>query len=210
MSLNKTHNKTFSDITMPSQLDKYQIEKLGNTLIYLSERVGEFNKTKALKLLFLLEEKSIKEFGVPYFGFDFKVWQYGPVVPEVYNDIEEGLPILSKYIKKANYDESILESASIFNDDEFSNNDVYLMDELVKFARHKTAFDLVQYTHQSGSLWHNSVVKHNLRDAFLTKAVTMTNISIDFLESIKDDEFIKERYFSTLDFMNTNRLLKNI
>lgn len=56
---------------MSTSLKKNQIDKLGHTLIYLSKGVGDFGKTKILKLLFLIEEKSIKEFGVPFFGFDF-------------------------------------------------------------------------------------------------------------------------------------------
>ncbi|MEO8108784.1 MAG: hypothetical protein ABI594_02075 [Ginsengibacter sp.] len=61
---------------MPTTLNKYQLDKLGDTLIYLSNNVGDFAKTKILKLLFLLEEKSIRDFGVPFFGFDFKVWKF--------------------------------------------------------------------------------------------------------------------------------------
>ena len=135
-----------------SNLNKYQIDKLGNTLIYLSKNVGDFGKTKALKLLFLLEEKSIKELGIPFFGFDFKVWQYGPVVKQVYKDLNDfNNPILRSYIKRVEANTDEFEAVTEFNDDEFSDNDIYLLDEIIKFARHKNARDLVDITHGEGS-----------------------------------------------------------
>lgn len=45
---------------MPENLSIEQIEKIGNAVIYFSTRVSELTKTKLLKLLFLLEEHSIK------------------------------------------------------------------------------------------------------------------------------------------------------
>ena len=43
--------------------NKDQIDKIGNTIIFLSKNMGDLNKTKILKLLFLLEEASIKKYG---------------------------------------------------------------------------------------------------------------------------------------------------
>lgn len=45
--LNYIHNKGFT---------KSEIDKIGNTLIYFTSVLGEIPKTKALKLLYFLEE----------------------------------------------------------------------------------------------------------------------------------------------------------
>ncbi|MFP5040488.1 Panacea domain-containing protein [Parasediminibacterium sp. JCM 36343] len=186
-----------------------QIEKLGNTLVYLANNVGEFNKTKALKLLFLLEENSIEEFGVPFFGFDFKVWQFGPVVPLVYNDFNEELKILSKYIKVVSPSIEEYEAIAEFDDGEFSDNDLYLLDRIKNFARHKTATDLVNHTHKKGSLWQNAVDENNLKESFENKTLKTTDISIDFFTLVKNDQYLKERYQSSLEYIQFNNYLKS-
>lgn len=194
---------------MPSTINKYQLDKLGNTLIFLSKNVGDFNKTKALKLLFLLEEKSIKDFGIPFFGFDFKVWKYGPVVEEVYDDLEnDNIPLLSKYIKRVQANKTEFEPAADFNDDEFSNNDISLLTEIINFARHQTAQNLVAYTHREGSLWKEKVIENNLLNQFNNNQLIKTPILIDFSILVKDDEFLKERYEASLDYTLFNNTLK--
>jgi uncharacterized phage-associated protein len=194
---------------MPSTLNKYQFDKLGNTLIYFATNVGDFGKTKALKLLFLLEEKSIKNLGIPFFGFDFKVWQFGPVVDEVYNDLNNrDLPLLSQYIKRIEANTDEFEAVAEFNDDEFSNNDIDLMKQIVAFARNKTATDLVKITHGKNSLWLKAAEENNLIEGFENKTITTTDINIDFLCLVKDDNYLKERYESSLEYLQFNNLLK--
>ena len=41
-------------------LTEEQIDKIGNALIYLTNSLGEISKTTILKLLYLLDEISIK------------------------------------------------------------------------------------------------------------------------------------------------------
>ena len=38
-----------------------QLEKIGHTVVYLAERIPELSKTKLLKLLYILDEISIKK-----------------------------------------------------------------------------------------------------------------------------------------------------
>ena len=185
-----------------------QIEKLGNALVYLATNVGEFNKTKALKLLFLLEEKSIKSFGVPFFGFDFKVWQFGPVVPLVYNDFQKGLKILGKYIKKVDPNIDEYEAVSEFCDDEFSDNDICLLQDVVQFSKHKTAKNLVDFTHKKGSLWHYSVFENKLQERFNT-GLTTTDISINFSSLVEENQYLTDRYQSSMEYIEFNKSLKS-
>lgn len=194
---------------MSIPLNKYQFDKLGNTLVFFAKHVGDFGKTKALKLLFLLEEKSIKELGIPFFGFDFKVWQFGPVVGEVYNDLNDrDLPLLSKYIKRVDANTDEFEAIVDFNDDEFSNNDIYLMNEIVRFARNKTATDLVNFTHGKNSLWLKAAKENNLLDGFENKTITQTDIIINFSSLIEDNNYLKERYESSLEYLHFSNQIK--
>jgi uncharacterized phage-associated protein len=195
---------------MSTTLNKFQIDKLGNTLIYLSKNVGDFGKTKILKLLFLLEEKSIKDFGVPFFGFDFEVWQYGPVVEQIFEDLNgTHNPFLNSYIQRASWNPDEFEAIAEFNDDEFSNNDIYLMEKIINLARHKTAKNLVDITHGEGSLWRKTAKENGVLDKFEAKTLTKTNILIDFTTVLENDGYLKERYEGALDFLQFTKQIKS-
>lgn len=200
---------------MNQQLSKQQLDKLGNTLIYLSNGVGEFCLTKALKLVFLLEENSIKKFGHPFIGIDFQVWHLGPVSTDVYFElIEEEMPLLGKYIKRADYNPEIIEAATEFIDDEFSDNDIELMDEMLAFSKHKIAKDLVAYTHSENSLWRKMAIRLGILELLESKQMKSTTEYIDFTmlfdddENMPDREFMKDRYLTSLESLQFINHLK--
>ena len=56
-----------------------QLEKIGNTVVYLADRIENLSKTKLLKLLYILDEISIKKSGIPMLNLKYKVWKFGPV-----------------------------------------------------------------------------------------------------------------------------------
>lgn len=69
-------NKRYMDMCKFSEANK---DKLGNALIYMAERVPDLSKTKALKLLYLMEERMVLIYHVPFLGIPYEVWQAGPV-----------------------------------------------------------------------------------------------------------------------------------
>lgn len=182
------------------ELTKEQIEKVGNTVIYLSSRVSELMRTKLLKLLFLLEEKAIKDYGKPFFGLDFKVWQFGPVVEPIYHELTEGeIKIFKDYFKKTQFDE--FEAVKEFSDDEFSDNDIALMDSMVVFARHKIAKDFVRITHAENSLWKKSAKKYGVLEDLEHERKATTDYSIDFtmLFENEPESYLIDKYQSSLE-----------
>ena len=54
------------------------MQKIGNALVYLSSHISDLSKTKLLKLVYLLDEVSIRKSGVPIFNLTYKVWKFGP------------------------------------------------------------------------------------------------------------------------------------
>lgn len=186
---------------------KSQLEKLGNTMTILAKNVGELSMTKALKLLFLIEENSIKKYGVPFFGFIYQVWQYGPVVEPIYDELHPAQPnLLSPYIKKLDFVDEFVAIAE-FNDDEFSDNDIAVLEEIINFARHKTAGDLVKYTHGEGSMWRKSAEEHGILQAFKNGELKRTAIELDFMQIINEDALLRSRYESYLDYQQFNNFL---
>jgi uncharacterized phage-associated protein len=191
---------------MQNHLTQQQLQKLGNTLIYLAKNVGELSKTKILKLLFLLEESSVKRFGYPFFGLNFQIWKLGPVLKEVYIDLSEDSPnLLKDFIEKDPFNNKLYSAKGEFNDDQFSDNDIYLLEKIRDFSRHKTARDLIDYTHEENSLWRKSAIKNGVLQELESAEVNSTEYVIDFSLLFENDEQLRERYLESLqnlEFIN--------
>lgn len=188
----------------------HQIEKLGNTLIYLAKGVSELSKTKILKLLFLIEEASIKRHGYPFFGFNFEVWQFGPVLKEVHAELSnQELSVLGEYIKRASWNPSIYLAAKEFNDDEFSDWDMEILNSMIAFSKNKIAKDFVEITHEPDSLWAQTATKYGVLDDLENQKRATTDYLIDFTLLFPDNEELKERYKLAVENINAINSLKN-
>ena len=167
------------------------IDKVGNTLIYFAENMPSLSKTKALKLVYLLDEFSIKTTGIPFFNLKYEAWKYGPVNQEIYSQLnsEETLASLKKYISiKKNQYGSFIKAKNEFCDDEFSDNDIILLERVSKEFKSKNADDLVSITHREGGLWFNLVKEKGLLEDFQNGLKNTSNYLIDFYKLIEDDK----------------------
>lgn len=176
-----------------------QIDKIGNALVYLIEKMGALPKTNLLKLVYIIEERSIEKRSMPFFNLDFEVWKFGPVCQNLYVEFTEEPTILKNYIKKKNIRNSVVfETMNSFNDDEFSDSDIILMDEVITEFSGANSNDLVEYTHRENSLWYNAAKENGVLELLLSEELPTTNIKIDFTQLIKDEP-------SKLDFYNEHK-----
>jgi uncharacterized phage-associated protein len=147
-----------------------------------------------------LEEASVKKFGTPFFGIDFQLWKLGPVSKDIYIELSDETPVLlGEYIIRDAYDNTLFTAATSFNDDEFSDNDIYLMDKIAAFAKHKSAKDLVEHTHSENSLWRKSALKNGVLEKLESSTVNSTDNIIDFSLLFDDNDYLKERYASAME-----------
>src|SRR5690554_1034689 len=84
------------------KLNKTQLEKVGNASIYLANKISFLSKTKLLKLLYILDELSIKRSGIPFANLKYKVWKFGPVSEEIFIDLSSEMNMFSEYLNKVN------------------------------------------------------------------------------------------------------------
>lgn len=176
-----------------------QIDKLGNALVYLIDQMGSLPKTSLLKLVYIIEEKSIEKRGMPFFNLDFEVWKFGPVCQNLYVEFTEEPTILKDYIKKRNTRNGVVfDKVNHFNDDEFSDSDIVLMNEIINEFSGANCSDLVEYTHRENSLWYNAAKENGVLELLLSEELPTTNIKIDFTQLIKNDS-------SKLDFYNEHK-----
>jgi uncharacterized phage-associated protein len=183
------------------------IEKIGNSMIYLAERVPELSKTKLLKLIYLLEETSVKKNSLPFFGIPFEVWQAGPVAKEIFIDLDYEPCLFAKFITLyKNKSSTYVSAKSSFQDDEFSDNDIDVMDYVIEKYGSKTAKQLVQLLHKKGSAWHNQAEKNGLMNAFNNKITNSSSNEIDFTYYLSGCE--SERYKDCIEFKKSISNLK--
>jgi uncharacterized phage-associated protein len=176
-------------------------EKIGYILNYLSSHIEFLSMTKALKLLYIIDETSIKETGSPITWLDYKVWEMGPVAVDIYNEIKRKETILyqgkeltiSEYIDLNTVDEGrqdiYLKPKVDFNDKIFNQYELNLLVATVSKFGKKNAQDLINYLHEENSLWHKTVQEHNLEKVFAT-GQRKTNYSIEFTELIQYDPIL--------------------
>jgi hypothetical protein BACCOPRO_01416 len=180
--------------------------KLGNTLIYMAERVADLSKTKALKLLYLMEERMVLKYHVPFLGIPYEVWQAGPVAKDVFIDLSDGPYLLKDYIKtdlvcSATY----LVAVKPFCDDEFSECEIVMMDDILNKYGKMTAADLVNETHKKGTLWYQEASQNGLLEAFQNHECNNSDLKIDFTKAMAP--CAAEYYQESLDVHQTANLL---
>lgn len=187
-----------------------QIEKLGNTLIFLCENLETPSKTHLLKLVFIIEEISVKKFGVPFFDLRFNVWKMGPVSKDLYFELTEELNLFSPYItKETKGDATVIYPKIKFSDDEFSDNEINLLNEIVNRFKYCTAKELINFTHRKNTPWYNTAQRHGVLDLLESGQLSITDIEIDLSEVIQNDPEKLILYNSHKEFLNQSRSLKS-
>jgi len=174
---------------------KEDIEKLGNTIIYLANRIDDLSKTKILKILYILDEISIRESGIPFLNLKYEVWQYGPVAQDIFIDLSDEPVILKDYITISSEDnKKFIHAKKQFNDDEFSSKEIEFLNAVTEAVKKTPAYVLVDLTHKKDSLWYTTAKKNDLLYAFENGLTNSSNIQLDFTEIIQNDPFKLSKY----------------
>lgn len=188
-----------------------QVDKIGNALIFLSGKITPLYKTKALKLLYIIEELSIRKFGVPFFGVDFQLWSLGPVVRDVYIYLTSPAEtsLFDKYIEVLPGTESTaINSRTAFCNDEFSDCDIEVLNIVTEKYHDKTGKELISLTHREDFPWNITAKEHGILEELESGKRLSTNIIIDMSSLLNDAPQKKEFYLNTLEFHKQSNLLK--
>jgi len=195
-------------------------DKIGNLLNYISSRVNNLSLTKALKLLYLIDEVSYQRTGSPITWLEYKVWEMGPVAEEIYNElkfnqslIQDGQVLnLENYIttnKKLTTDGNtqitILQNGN-YNLVIFSAFEIELIDNIIDRFGSYTATQLIKLLHEENTLWHQCVKDHNL-DLNFKLYGKKSNHTIDFSQLIKNDDIMQLAAQSAFESMQMHEQL---
>lgn len=178
---------------------KDQIEKMGNAIVLFAERIPDLSKTKLLKLLYLLEEQYIKKYSVPLLGIDFEVWQAGPVAREIFIDLSQDPVLFKDFIDTENHKDAVyIKPKKSFCDDEFSDNELEMMNFILDHFGRLPAHELVKLTHRKSSLWYKQASSKGLLELFERRLTNSSEEKIDFRELL--DEKSQQVYDEQLAF----------
>lgn len=185
--------------------------KIGNLLIFLANNTEDLSLTKALKLLYIIDEMSMREIGVPVTWLEYKVWEKGPVATEIYEEIRNGITcgphtqLVGKYINIQTslnpVDPSLtpvkhISAAREFDDSEFTDYEIELLTKVINLFGKKSASQLINYLHEKNSLWEIEKEKNGL-DFKLQKGIS--NVTIPLNSIIKDDMEKQDIYASAFE-----------
>jgi len=201
-------------VNRPETYTKSQLDKLGNALIFLCQRICPYtpvSKTHLLKLIFIIEEVSILRSGLPFFGLRFDVWKLGPVSKDLYVELTDEPNLLSDYISKEEVDggKFTICPKHEFSDDEFSDNEMALLEEIADRFKFCTAKELINYTHRKNSPWYTTAQRHGLVEALESGQMNTTDIEIDLSELIQEEEQKLALYRGHKEFLVQSKSLKN-
>ncbi|TDE45381.1 DUF4065 domain-containing protein [Flavobacterium rhamnosiphilum] len=180
-------------------------DKIGNVLNYFASQIDYLSMTKTLKLLYILDETSIKETGSPVTWLDYKVWENGPVAIDVYNEIKHqevfcyqgkelsllhSIQLEKKFNTDRNSEEVFLKPNGNFDKTIFNRYELNLLETILFKYGNWNATELINFLHEEGSLWHKMVSEHNLIDHF-QQIGKITNHSIEFNDLLENNPILQ-------------------
>jgi uncharacterized phage-associated protein len=183
--LMRLSNKTYHKLTSE------QLDKVGNAMIFLSTEIPGLQRTKLLKLLYILDEFSIERSGIPFFNLQYKMWRFGPVSPSIFLELKDKLIHFDKYIQ---IESEYINPKLTFCDDEFSDNDIDLLYLVVEKFKNASGRELVDYTHRPHSPWRNAAERNNIYRELESGEITYTDITLNLGDLVKHDKRKKSIY----------------
>jgi uncharacterized phage-associated protein len=188
---------------------KDQLAKLGNAIIFLCNEIQPLSKTKLLKIIYLIEETSVKRLGIPFFNIRFDVWKLGPVSKDLYAEFSSDPDLLENYIIKENRNAGqFFKAKQSFDDSEFSDLELDLLSDVARIYKRYTAEELIELTHRKHSPWYTTAQKNGLLEYFENGMANTSDIEIDLSILISDDESKLAFFKSHKDFLDNSRKLK--
>lgn len=171
--------------------------KVGNTILYIAQKAKYPYKTEILKLLFLMEERMVQQYHIPFLAIPFSVWRLGPVSIDIFQELSDGPVIFDEYITLQQSDSVVkVLPKKAFDEDEFSDAELSMMKSIMDKYGWMNSSQLIEETHKDGSLWKITALENGLLDDFETKRASSSCISIDMGRQLCPDA--KKFYDETL------------
>lgn len=185
---------------------KDEIAKIGNTLIFLAEKIPEFCKFKALHLIYIIEELSIVKTGSPFLNLNFYIWKNGPIAADLYVELSDNLMLLAQYVALRRVQgKTFVAATEEFNDGEFSDNEVKMLELIVETFRELNSDKLTEYVRREQTLWYRTAERYGILNYFDLNQLNNTEIELDLRELISGDNFKTKTYLQHQTYLKRMR-----
>lgn len=163
-------------------------EKVGALLAYLCVRIPDMQLRKLLKILYLIDEESVRLRAIPVTWLEYHAWEKGPVAHEVY-DVKNGA--FADYIhcekkEDGKWHVNALVQHAFQLEKEMQKTSLWekeLVERIIEKCKDKSADELTDETHTQDSLWSQTVAENGIDFSKGSK----TNFVVD-LNRINDED----------------------
>ncbi len=162
-------------------------DKIGELLVYLVTKIPNINLRKLLKLVYLIDETSVKRKVLPITWLEYVAWAKGPVSVELYDIKDFSKNIFSDYVysERSKDDQVIIKTQRNKADlDSFSAIDMNIIDEVLKEYTRYTEEQLSELTHTHDRIWNEVVSKNNI--SFIDNS--KSDFVVDFRMMLSDED----------------------
>ncbi|MCU0433596.1 MAG: Panacea domain-containing protein [Bacteroidia bacterium] len=190
------HTTKITTFQVSSFQNNEVFQKVGNVLAFFAGRIPDLYITKLSKLLYILDELSIKEIGMPVTGLEYKVAQAGPLAANVWSSLRYNEGHFNQFIHVyagVNWLKISQNPQFAFNENLFTEFELELLENVVKNFGEMNTEKLIDYTHSASSPWHFTKEKYNI--SFEKGEPNVTNINVDF--SLLLDNDVKRQNFDS-------------
>lgn len=182
--------------------------KLGNAIVYIAQRAKHPYKTEVLKLLYLMEEQMVLTYHVPFLGIPFSVWRMGPVSVDVFEELSDGPALLEEYIMLQMNSKGVrVTPKETFDDEEFSNAELSMMEQVMSKYGQMNSEELIKLTHRDGGLWKLTAEENGLLEDFEQRRANSSSVIIDMGRSLCPDD--RRFYEETMAIRQSANTLRN-
>lgn len=163
-------------------------EKVGALLAYLCVRIPDMQLRKLLKILYLIDEESVRLRAIPVTWLEYHAWEKGPVAHEVY-EVKNGA--LADYLRcekqedgKWHVNARVQHAYQLEKDmQKMSQWEKELAERIIERCKDLSADQLTDETHTPDSLWSKTVAENGIDFSKESK----TDYVVD-LNRLNDDE----------------------
>lgn len=142
-------------------------EKVGALLAYICIKIPDMHLRKLLKILYMIDEESVRQRAIPVTWLEYQAWEKGPVAYEVY-DAKVGA--FGDYIRCEKQDDgkwhvnAVAKHPYIMEKDlqQASEWELELVDQIIERCKDMSADQLTEETHTPESLWSKVVAQHKI------------------------------------------------
>lgn len=179
----------FQNVFSFSEIHK---DRIGQLINYIALKQDHLYCTRLIKLLYIIDERSILKLGTPITWMTFYVYEMGPVPEKLWFSIKDGNDVFGEYfdvIEETNTSSSEsnikyrIKPIDQENMSEFSRREKEIVDSVISEFGSVNVDKLIKYLHRDDSLWNQKVKSNNIT---FDKSSTTTHV-IDLSDLIAKD-----------------------